>query len=65
MAKFLKGNYRLPKNKGNPPTSSRSSKSLTEQFEETALSKLGGSMCFVVKKKTFLWNGEGSEKASP
>jgi len=61
MAKFLKGNYDLPKRKKRSATSKRK-KNLTDKFEESALAKLGGSLCFVMKKKTFLWEGdEGAE----
>src|SRR3989338_1255295 len=58
MPNFLKGNYQLPKRKG--PVTSRKRKAkpgLTEQFAATALSKLGGSLCFVMKKGTFIWSG--------
>jgi hypothetical protein len=36
----------------------RKKKNVTEQFEEAALAKLGGSICFVMKKNKFLWKGE-------
>jgi hypothetical protein len=62
---FLKGNYALPDKTRVTRTNSRGRKSLTEQFEEATLAKLGGSLCFVAKGKTFLWTGEGNEKASP
>lgn len=57
MAKFLKGNYDLPKRKKRSATKERK-KDLTDKFEESALAKLGGSLCFVMKKKTFLWEGD-------
>ena len=62
MPDFLKGNYELTnqkkrRSKHNLP------KNLTETFEEQALAKLGGSMCFVMKGNTFVWSGEDSEKA--
>ena len=61
MSKFLKGNYDLPKRKKGSTTSKRK-KDLTDKFEESALAKLGGSLCFVMNKKTFLWEGdEGGE----
>lgn len=65
MVEFLKGNYNLPDKTRVTRTKRRGRKSLTEQFEEAVLAKLGGSLCFVAKEKTFLWTGEGSEKASP
>jgi len=54
MPKFLKGNYRLPKGKGRLTTGT-TKKDLTQTLEEHALAKLGGSMCFVMKKGTFIW----------
>ena len=64
MANFLKGNYQIPKGGGKSPTKSKSPKSLTEKFEEETLAKLGGSLCFVIKGKTFVWAGDEGEKAS-
>lgn len=64
MSSFLKGNYQLPEGSNQKRRGKKSSKSLTEQFEEKALAKLGGSMCFVMKGKTFVWTGEESEEAS-
>jgi hypothetical protein len=64
MANFLKGNYRIPKGGGESSGKSKSPKSLTERFEEEALAKLGGSLCFVTKGKTFVWAGDEGEKAS-
>lgn len=61
MANFLKGNYRLPKGKGKLRRR-RSRKNLTEQFEESALAKLGGSLCFVMKGDTFVWKGDDVEE---
>ena len=55
MPKFLKGNYRLPKGKSKLTAGKKATKDLTQQLEEHALAKLGGSMCFVMKKGTFIW----------
>ena len=55
MSKFLKGNYRLSKGKGEV-TVKKTKKDLTDRLEETALSKLGGSLCFVMKKGAFVWS---------
>ena len=65
MSDFLSGNYKLPKNKIKKPTNSKKpkSKTITEEMEEEALSKLGGSICFVTKSNTLMWNGD-DEKAS-
>ncbi len=62
MAEFLKGNYRLPKRQAKVSGRRKSEKSLTQRFEEAALAKLGGSICFVVKDKTLLWTGDSSEE---
>lgn len=56
MTDFLKGNYQLPKKGRKRPA--RKAKTLTEELEQEALSKLGGSLCFVMKDKTFLWHGD-------
>ena len=67
MTSFLKGNYQLP---GKDPEVEASKaqnaeepKDLTQEFEASALAKLGGSICFVVKSETLLWNGDQSEGA--
>jgi hypothetical protein len=63
MAYFLKGNYELsPKATSTRPEKEKP-KSLTERMEESALARLGGSVCFVVKKKTLLWAGDADEAA--
>ena len=64
MPKFLKGNYQLPKGKGTIARK-KTAKDLTQQFEESALAKLGGSLCFVMKKGTFVWTdkqGDGTPR---
>ena len=65
MPKFLKGNYRLLKGKGELPRAKTKRKDLTDRFEESALAKLGGSLCFVMKKGTFVWTGDGNDAARP
>jgi hypothetical protein len=65
MANFLKGHYELPNKPGAAPLTEPDEpavESLTERFEQSALAKLGGSVCFVVKDKTLLWTGETSEE---
>ena len=65
MVDFLKGNYRLQEGaKREASTREDSQKSLTDNFEDSVLAKLGGSICFVAKGKTFLWTGETGETAS-
>jgi len=55
MSEFLKGNYELKveieEKKEDAETSA------TDEFERKALSRLGGSICFV-SKKGFLWTGD-------
>ena len=62
MPDLLKGNYKMDKPQIQKTTKKRSSKTLTDKFEESALAKLGGSMCFVMKGKTFLWSGNETEE---
>ena len=57
MKEFLKGNYTLKKVVTQPEASEASS---TDEFEKKALSRLGGSICFV-SKKGFLWKGEAKQ----
>ena len=61
MAKFLKGNYGLRRGK-NRSITRKKRKDLTARFEETALAKLGGSLCFVMKGDTFVWKGDEVEE---
>ena len=58
MPEFLKGNYKVEtkiEDKGDAADS-------TDEFEKKALSRLGGSICFV-SKKAFLWKGDGTNGA--
>jgi hypothetical protein len=63
MAKLMKGNYQLPKGK-TKSRAKKKTKNLTTKFEETALAKLGGSLCFVMKGDTFVWKGDDGEGTS-
>jgi len=63
MTTFLKGNYELPQEPEGRAPADDAPKSLTEQFEESALAKLGGSICFVAKGKVLLWTGDSDEAA--
>ena len=59
MKEFLKGNYTLEvviEEKGGQEDGA------TAEFEKKALSRLGGSICFV-SKKGFLWKGESADGA--
>ena len=57
MNEYLKGNYKvdakIEESEGAAPTS-------TDEFEKKALSRLGGSICFV-SKKGFIWKGDGAD----
>ena len=55
MKEFLRGNYKVDAEI--KETSDAEGSKLEEAFERKALSRLGGSICFVSKKK-FIWNGE-------
>jgi hypothetical protein len=59
VKQFLKGNYALKVVIEEPAKSEADS---TDEFEKKALSRLGGSICFV-SKKGFLWKGDGGKKA--
>ena len=61
MKEFLKGNYKLKTVIKEPVVSDTNS---TDEFEKQALSRLGGSICFV-SKKGFLWKGEDGETDGP
>lgn len=56
MKEFLKGNYTLDVAIEEPKGEDEAG--ATEEFEKKALSRLGGSICFV-RKKGFVWKGEG------
>jgi hypothetical protein len=55
MTEYLKGNYKLDAKIEEPAEASTDT---TDEFEKKALSRLGGSICFV-SKKGFLWTGDG------
>lgn len=55
MKEFLKGNYKVEAEiEENPDAAAAGA---TDEFERKALSRLGGSVCFV-SKKGFVWTGE-------
>jgi hypothetical protein len=62
MKEFLKGNYKL--DVVIEDTEDAQDASATAEFERKALSRLGGSICFV-SKKGFLWKGESTDGACP
>ncbi len=55
MKEFLKGNYKVDTEIKESVEEERSK--LEAEFERKALSRLGGSICFV-SKKSFVWTGE-------
>lgn len=56
MSKLLKGNYRRLKRRGRLMAKTTAApKDLTQEFEESVLAKLGGSLCFVMKRGHFIW----------
>jgi hypothetical protein len=55
MKEFLKGNYKVEAEI--QESSQEVDAGATEAFERKALSRLGGSICFV-SKKSFLWEGD-------
>lgn len=60
MAQYLKGNYRLPKKV--KARVNKSQQTIGQKFEQESLSRLGGSIAFVMKSKTFVWKGDEGEK---
>ena len=56
MTEFLKGNYELKVEIEERREDAEAT--ATDEFERKALSRLGGSICFV-SKKGFLWTGDG------
>jgi hypothetical protein len=61
MKEFLKGNYKV--DAVIKESEAEAEAGATEAFERKALSRLGGSICFV-SKKSFLWQGEAQPQAS-
>ena len=59
MPEFLKGNYRVAARLEDKADAADS----TDEFEKKALSRLGGSICFV-SKKSLMWQGEEKPQAS-
>jgi hypothetical protein len=59
MPEFLKGNYKVNATIEDKADAANS----TDEFEKKALSRLGGSICFV-SKKGLIWKGEAQPQAS-
>ena len=60
MPEFLKGNYKVNATIEDKADAADS----TDEFEKKALSRLGGSICFV-SKKGFLWKGDNGKTDGP
>jgi len=61
---YLKGNYDLaPADAVRDTTATPSAASLEEEFERQALQKLGGSIAFIKKSKSFVWKGPSGDRA--
>jgi hypothetical protein len=58
MPEFLKGNYKVDVTIEDKADVANS----TDEFEKKALSRLGGSICFV-SKKGLIWQGEATTRA--
>ncbi len=58
MKEFLKGNYKVDTEIKEALDEARSQ--LEVEFERKALSRLGGSICFV-SKKSFIWTGDSEQ----
>lgn len=64
MSEFLKGNYKAPKMDAQPEAAPAPGEAPAKagEFEAKALERLGGSIAFVMKSKTFLWTPDGDKK---
>ncbi len=62
MKEFLKGNYKVDTEIKETVDEERSQ--LEADFERKALSRLGGSICFV-SKKALVWTGDQDQAAAP
>ena len=63
MVQYLKGNYKLSPGKSAKRRKQRpaAKEKVEEEFERRALEKLGGSIAFVMKSKTFVWSDDGNK----
>ncbi len=59
MSDILKGNYKAPQIKSDEKA--KSDAPVAEGFEKQALERLGGSIAFVMKSKTFLWTPDAKK----
>ena len=61
MPEFLKGNF---KTRRIVQQDQDSSDRINEEFERTALKRLGGSIAFV-SRKGFIWEGDENDRRKP
>lgn len=59
MSDLLKGNYPSPKVKADEKAAPGAPSG--PEFEKEALERLGGSIAFVMKSKTFLWTPDADK----
>jgi len=62
---LLKGNYKLNDVPEGVAEDVSAEKLLEQQYYKEALSKLGGSISFIMKDKTFLWTGDDAAESAP
>jgi hypothetical protein len=62
---LLKGNYKLNDLAQTAAADVSPEKLLEQEYYKMALSKLGGSIAFIMKGKTFLWTGDDSASPAP
>lgn len=63
---YLKGNYEVKNAPAPAAADGRGAEEVLEQeYYKAALGKLGGSIAFIMKGKTFLWTGDGGDGGPP
>ena len=62
MSEYLKGNYKMDK-PAPAPASNPTEPSAEKKFEASALVKLGGSIAFIKKSSSFVWEGDKRDDA--
>ena len=55
---LLQGNYELDNEVESQGDENSPDEALQQEYYKAALQKLGGSIAFVMKDKTFLWTGD-------
>lgn len=60
---YLKGNYELDKKVGEDEIKDEDPEKI-KAFERFARERLGGSIAFVMKDKTFVWTGDEAKRNS-